>query len=202
VEETDLKNLSDVLDYLLHAGWRATKASIYRHHKEGKLLPRPDGAYQIRDVEKYARTFLKQKSTGKRISEKIDELQRRKLEMELENLNLENQRKKRQNEKETGNLVPREQMEIELATRAGILDAGLKHWIQSRAAEWARMVAGDMKKVGDLVNLMSRDLDEYINSYASASEYQVIIDGAEEEEESAGGEEIRREEHDVEQGRA
>jgi len=96
--------------------------------------------------------------------------------------NLDIQRKERQESKEAGNLVPREQIEIELATRAGILDAGLRHWIQAHAAEWIRQVAGDTKKVGDLINLMGRDLDEYINAYASTREYQVIIDAAKEEE--------------------
>jgi hypothetical protein len=175
-----LATLADVLEYLKEAGWKVTKTSLYRQQKEGKLLPRADGAYTIKSVEKYARTWLKQQSTGKRISEKMDDLQRQKLELELSNLLLENKRKELSFNKEMEKLVPREQMEIELATRAGVLEAGLKHWIQSRTAEWVRLVAGDIKKVGALINVMSRDLDKHINSYAIAPEYQVVIDAAEE----------------------
>ena len=168
--------IADVLEYLIESGWKVTRTSLYRHQGEGKILPAADGTYRIKDVEKYAKAWLKQKSTGKKISERMDEMQRRKLDLELKNLDIDHNRKAFSYDKERGKFIPREQMEIELATRAGILDAGLKHWVQSRAAEWVRTVVGDMKKVGDLINLMNRDLDEHINSYASPVEYQVVIE--------------------------
>ena len=144
-------------------------------------MPRSDGLYLLKDVEKYAKTFLKQQSTGKRVNERWDELQRKKLEKELQNLDLDYERKRFNHEKDLGKFIPREQMEIELASRAGILDAGLKHWIQSRAADWIRSVDGDTKKVGDMINMMNRDLDEHINTYAVDRQYDIVIDGAEEE---------------------
>lgn len=174
-----LANLADVLDYLKESDWKVTKTTLYRHHKEGRIVPRSDGSYLLRDVERYARTWLKQVSTGKKIADKVEELQRRKLEIELENLALDNKRKTLNYGRETGALIPREQVENELATRAGILDAGLKHWIQSRAAEWIRMTDGDTKKVGDLINRMNHDLDEHINTYAAPLDYQVIIEAEE-----------------------
>jgi len=170
------ETVADVLEYLDGSGWKLKKTSLYRHQKEGKILPAADGSYRQRDVDKYAKAWLKQKSTGKRINEKTDELQRRKLEIELKNLEIDHNRKSFAYEKEQGKFIPREQLEIELATRAGILDAGLKHWVQSRAAEWIRTVDGDMKKTGDLINLMNRDLDEHINGYARPIEYQVVIE--------------------------
>ena len=178
-------NVAAVLDYLQAAGWKVTRTSLYRHQSEGKFLPQSDGTYLQKDIDKYAKNWLKQQSTGKRVSTKTDEMQRQKLEWELKNLELDSERKKFQHEKEQGKFIPKEQMEIELAARAGILDAGLKHWIQSRAADWIRTVNGDTKKVGDMINMMNRDLDEHINSYASTKEYEVIIDGEEETEENA-----------------
>ena len=79
-------------------------------------------------------------------------------------------------EKERGLYIRREEMEIELAGRAGILVAGLKHWVQSRAADWIAAVAGDMKRTGELINLMTRDVDEHINHYAASREYEVVIE--------------------------
>ena len=170
------ETVADVLEYLETSGWKVTKTSLYRHQKEGKIQPVDDGTYRQKDVDKYAKAWLRQKSTGKRVNEKTDELQRKKLEIELKNLEIDHNRKALAYENEQKKLIPREQMDLELAARAGILEAGLKHWVQSRAAEWIRAVAGDMKKVGDLVNLMNHDLDEHINSYASQIEYQVVID--------------------------
>ena len=168
--------LADVLDYLKDAGWKATKATLYRHHAEGKILPRRDGSYYIRDVEKYARTFLKQQATGKRIQERVDELQRKKLEKELQNLELEISRKTFALERDQEKYIPKELMDIELAGRAGILEAGLKHWIQSHAADWIRMSEGNTKKAGELIQFMNHGIDEHINEYASVREYRVIID--------------------------
>jgi len=176
---TTFQAIADVLDYL-RTDWKVTKTSLYRHKNEGKILPQESGAYLKRDVERYAKTWLKKKSTGKKVSEKMDELQREKLERELKLLDLEGRRKELALGKDLEKYIPREQMEIELAARAGVLEAGLKHWVQSRAAEWVRLVEGDSKKVGDLINMMNQDLNEHINSYALSAEHQIIIDAEEE----------------------
>jgi len=155
-----LATILAVVDYLDAEGWKATKTTVHRHQKEGKLLPGEDGTFQIKDVDKYARTWLKQKSTGKRVSEKMDELQRKKLDLEIQNLELEHKRKEHSYGRDLNRFIPREQMEIELATRAGILDAGLKHMVQARAAEYIRLTGGDTKKVAELIIKMNQDLDE------------------------------------------
>jgi len=174
--------IADVLSYLKAEGWKVKKTSLYRHQKEGKFVPRDDGTYRQNDIDKYARTWLKQVATGQRVNERIEDLQLRKLERELQKLDIENKHKEFNFVKDQGKYISKELMEIELATRAGILDAGLKHWIQSRVAEWIRVVNGDMKKIGELINILNRNLDEQINTYASAGEYQVIIDAEEETE--------------------
>ncbi len=178
-DDKPLPTLAAVLRYLRGLDWRVSRTSLHRHHEEGKLAPRADGLYALRDIDKYARTWLKQKSTGKHIAERLEELQSRKLDLELQNLELERKRKELAYNKDLDKYVLRSLMEIELATRAGILDAGLKHWVQSRAAEWIRAGGGDTKKVGEVINLMSHDLEEHINSYARLPDYQVIIDAEE-----------------------
>lgn len=183
--ERTFANLLAVLDYLESEGWRIARTSLYRHADAGKLLPGPDGSYSLKSVDKYAKAFLKQKATGRKVDQKMDELQRKKLEMELKNLELDNQRKQRANEKEMGLYIPREQMELEFAALAGIFDAAMKNWIQSGAADWIRLVGGDMKKVGELITVLNRDLDGHINNLARDREYDVIID---EDEISEGGE--------------
>lgn len=171
-----LPNTAAVLDHLKEAGWKVTKTSLYRHQSQGKLLPSQDGSYTKNAVERYAKTFLKQTATGKRVAENTDELQRKKLEKELEHLSQKIMREKFSFEREQGLYIPRDQMEIELATRAGILVAGLKHWVQSNAADWIAASGGDTKRTGELINLMSKDVDEHINHYASSREYEVVIE--------------------------
>jgi hypothetical protein len=179
-EDSPLSTIADVLEYLKAGGWRVSKTSLHRHRNEGKIIPREDGRYHLRDVDKYARTFLRQASTGKRLSEKLDELQQKKAQLEIDNLELQRNRSRLAYEKEQGRFIPREQMEIELAMRAGILDAGLKHWVRAHTAGWIRLVDGNMDKVGELINKMSRDLDEHINNYAAKNDYEAVIDAGDE----------------------
>ncbi|KAF0158819.1 MAG: hypothetical protein FD159_906 [Syntrophaceae bacterium] len=174
--ELNFDNLADVLRYLETQRWRITRPSLYRHGKEGKLLPETSGAYKQKAVDRYARTFLKLAATGKRLQETSDNLQRQKLEEELKNLRLKNERDKFNYEKDRGFHVPKDKMEIELAMRAGILIAGLKHWITSNSAIWIASTDGNYKKTGELINMMSIDLDTFLNQYASNKEYEVIIE--------------------------
>jgi hypothetical protein len=185
-DEHQFQTIAGVLEHLQECGWNVSRTSLYRHQGEGKLLPSADGKFSGRDVEKYAKAWLRQRSTGKKIRERTDELQRRKLERELQTLDLEYERKKLAHEKEQGKYISREEAEIDLAGRAAVLDAGLKHWVQSRAAEYVRLVGGDVRKTGELINLMGVDLDEHINVYAQAKEFEVVIG----EEEDAGADDI------------
>lgn len=175
-EQDTLDNIAAVLLYLQEAGWKITKTSLYRHQKEGKIIPASDGKYSKRVVDKYARTFLKQAATGKRVVEETDELQRRKLQKEIARLELSVEREKFNLERDRGLYVPREQMDIELAMRAGVLMAGLKHWIQRRASDWIAAVSGDEKRVGELIAMMNNDLEEHIHQYAANKEYEVVVE--------------------------
>lgn len=73
---TVFNTLPDVLTYLELSGWKITRPSLYRHGKQGKLLPEKSGTYSQKKVDRYARTFLKQCATGKKIKENTDDLQR------------------------------------------------------------------------------------------------------------------------------
>jgi len=180
-DESSFPNLAQILSYLKEEGWNVSKTSLHRHFEQGRFVA-SDGMFLRKDIDRYAKTWLKQKSTGKPANEAMSELQRKKAELELDNLILDNKKKKMAVDKEQGLFIPREQLEIELASWTGILEAGLKHWIQSNAAGWIRITDGDTKKVGELINAMNADLDEMINSYSSDREYEVIFDSPSEEE--------------------
>lgn len=170
-------NIAAVFKYLEENGWQVSDKSLYRHiNKERKLLRQPDGTFARKAVDIYAAAYLKQTATGKKKQEAIDDLQRQKLDEELKNIRIKNKRDQFNFDKDQGIYVPKEQLEIELATRAGIFLAGLKHWIQSNAADWIDLTGGDTKKVGELINKMTGDIDEHINHYAGSTEFEVVIE--------------------------
>ena len=170
-------NIAAVFKYLEESGWKVSDKSLYRHiNIERKLLRQSDGTFSRKAVDVYAAAYLKQTATGKKKQEAIDDLQRQKLDEELKNIRIKNKRDQFNFDKDQGLFVPREQLEIELATRAGIFLAGLKHWTQANAADWIDLVGGDTKKVGELINKMTGDIDEHINHYAGSREYEAVIE--------------------------
>lgn len=189
-----LETVSAVVKYLEESGWKISEKTLYRHiNKDRKLLRRPDGTFDKKDVDKYAAAYLKQAATGRRQQNYIDQIQRDKLEQELKNLKLKNEKEQFLYDKEKGLYIPRIQMDIELAARAGVLLAGLKHWIQANAAEWINLSGGDMHKVGELINKMTNDLDDHINHYAGSREYEVVIEADTEPEASPENENAENE---------
>jgi len=173
-------NLADVLRYLQGQGFKLSKPSLYRHNKEGKILPNTTGKFQQKYVDRYARTFLKVTATGKRHKDITDDLQREKLEQELKNLKLKNEREKFNFEKEQGLYVPRSQMDIEVASFIAVLVSAFKNLITSKTAEWIAMSGGDHKKTGEFITKAISDIDDLTNSIANVSEYEVVFEAEQE----------------------
>jgi hypothetical protein len=182
LEGSRFGSLAHVLDYLQETGWKIAKPSLYRHHQEGKIRPESDGSFRKKDVDRYAKTFLKLLATGKTLNKQLDELQRRKLDLERENLELAIKRKTLAYHKEQGLYIPRDKMEMELAGRAAMLESTIKHSFQAHAGDYIHEVDGDIKKAANLINLMTLHLNESINRYATMKEFEFILDLSDEEE--------------------
>ena len=58
--ETDtICDIKGVSSYLICRGWNSPKTTLHRHIAEGKLKRNRTGSFEILDVEKYARKYLK-----------------------------------------------------------------------------------------------------------------------------------------------
>lgn len=180
--ERPLVDLADVLAYLQGADWKVTKPTLYRHHKEVKIAPRPDGTYALKDVEKYARTWLKQQSTGKLVREKLDELQRKRAEQDLKTSELAYDRNKHAYDIARGLYVLASEVSLMLAARAGVLVSKDQQMIQANVGEYIRIVHGDPQYAADFVSKMLDDSADKYHEFASTPEYLVIIDGEEDED--------------------
>src|SRR6056297_3378094 len=62
--EQKLRNVLQVVEYLRRQNYKISKSAAYKHKKEGKLRPGPDGSFSARAVEKYAREWLEQAGGG------------------------------------------------------------------------------------------------------------------------------------------
>lgn len=179
--EDALNNIAVVLAYLVNSGWKITKTSLYRHQQQGKIKPGDDGKYSKRVVDKYARTFLKQTATGKRFTEETDDLQRKKLTKEIARLELAVEREEFALQRDRGLYVPREQVNLEIAGYCAILYHNGRHWLQTSAADWITAVNGETKRVGELINIMTKSFDEMVNHIVRNKEYEVVFETEEKE---------------------
>ena len=164
-----------VTKWLQDNGWKVSKSTVYNRIGKAKLLSREDGLFYLKDVKKYASVFLKRKDTGKRLQGEQDDLQRRKTGLEVEKLEVEIARAKHKQKVEEGLYIPRDQFEIELASRATVLDAGIAHFFQSDAATWINLVGGDQRKLPELISVLIAAKDEFLNQYARAREFVIEI---------------------------
>ena len=162
-----------VWHYLRGKDWKISRAAFYDHCIEGKLRPSKTGKYEIKAVAIYAKTHLVDKITGEKVDDA--ELQRRKLEADTKRSETAAARAEYDFGIIQGKYIPREDVELELAGRAVVLDSALKYMVQSRAHEWVRLVGGDPANPPDLIEAMGNDLDQTLNEFARSDNFQVVI---------------------------
>ncbi len=170
-----------VTSYLKEHGWQVSKSTLYSRTGKAKLIPREDGLFGLKDVNKYASLFLKRQDTGQRVQEQLDAQQRNKMRLEIEKLEEEVARSRHKRKVEEGLYIPRDQIELELAGRAAVLDAGLTHLFQSQAGVLIEVSGGDPRKTAEVVHRLTDAKDRFLNQYAAAIDFTVEIVGDGEE---------------------
>lgn len=176
---SDFTTRLDVLGYLEKEGWKVSKSKLYADCNKGRLLPGKGGEYEIKEVDAYAKDFLKRKDTGKKVDEELEDRNRKKLDAEIRKTIAQAAKAEHDLAVAQGKYIPREDVELELACRAAALDNLLKHHLQARAPELVRLVGGDKKKTPDLIEVLSNDIDQALNEFARTDNFQVILEANE-----------------------
>ena len=172
---TELKNALEVAEYLKASGWKVSKSSVYGHVKQGKLRPDPKtGTFEVKNVDRYAASYLVREAV--REKDKAEDLQQKKLKWEIARLEEQTRREQLKRMTEEGKLIPRDQVELELAARAAILDTMRRNSIISRASERVALVGGDPGKIQDLIQYEMDIHAEEMTQFASTKEYQVLFE--------------------------
>lgn len=168
----------EAYQYLLATGWKISQSNFYKHCAEGRLSPKKgSGKYTREAVDKYAGAYLKRADTGKKVADEIETMQRRKLQLELENQEKKNAKLDHELAVAQGRYVSREQVERELGGRAAIIKSGLDHLVQTRAFTWIELVGGDQAKAQELLDAMRDEFSKLLNEYARPDTlFEVIAD--------------------------
>lgn len=171
----DTKNGAAVLRFLQDNGWNLEKTQFYQHVKQGKLVRNAQGLYTRRAVLKYAKDWVPRAETGKKDRDDQDDLQRTKLEEEIERIRVQQRRENFKFDVERGKYLLRAEVEQELAGRAVALDAGYNHMVYSRVQEFISVVGGDPAKASMLIELLLTARDDWFNQYASPMDIEVEL---------------------------
>jgi hypothetical protein len=174
--EREFKNRKEVAAFLKKEGWKVSQSTFYEHSKIGMIWPDVEKKrYSLKAVLKYAKTHLVPMGTMQK--KKDEDLQRKKIEAEIEWKQEQARREKIKRQKEEGELIERDRIYLELASRAAVLEAGLKGMIQIRAGEFVALVGGDEQKAAELVREITAEVDLVMNEFATMKEFEVVFKG-------------------------
>ena len=177
-----LKNRIEAVAWLKEQGYKVGKSKFYDDVKAGKIKLRDDGSVPVSEIERYVRgegLIQLSRATGQRGD---DDLSEQKLKKEIEKLDWENRKREFEYERDLGNYIPKEELELELASRAGVLESGLRTKIKAHSRDWVRLVEGLPDKVPNLVEAILECLNEQLNEFARLDRFQVEFVSEEEEQ--------------------
>lgn len=170
-EEIKFRNPKAVFEFL-EPHYKVSVMTVYNHVKTGKLQKAGE-FFAYDDVIEYAEKNLPKKA-GSAPGEG-DDLQTRKLRAEIRKIEEQAERIAFQRAVEQGRFVPRATLELEIAARAGVFEAGLKHEFTAAAPELVALVRGDIDRSADLVESLKNKIDSFLNEYANTRRFEVIF---------------------------
>jgi hypothetical protein len=175
-ESSLFKTKKAVFEHLQSTGWQIGQSQFYAHCKGGLLRPLKEGGYNQKAVDKYAKTWLKQLATGQKLNERMDRMQEEKLEADLRASKFKMEEAEFNLGIRKNKFVPREDFELAIVARAVAFMAHLNHTVQSDAAEWIDIVSGDHARVAELVQAISRAIEQRMGDFAVDAEFDVILE--------------------------
>lgn len=168
-----LKNLLEVVKYLRGLGWKISKTAIYRHRDQGKIGPQADGSFLIKDVMKYAGTYLQlQDGTGKRVKVQSMEL-REKQAAEIRKTIADAILRETKLKILLGEYAPRASHERKMAMRAARLKSDGENYFRNNASEAIRIADGNMTKLPDMIDWLLQLWENLLHRYSEDVEFDL-----------------------------
>jgi hypothetical protein len=178
----------EALQHLQAQGYKIKKSKLYDDAKAGFLRMQPDGTVTEKDLERYVKRVGLEKP-AEIADAQAGDLQAKKLALEISKLEEEYREKRRKNDILDGKFMPREKVYMEIAGRAVVFEAGLKHALDTRAAELLEdldAIAEKNRRLAMIRRWFREILDEQLNEFANIKTFQaIILESVEEAEEPA-----------------
>ena len=164
-------DVKSVLSYLQDAGRKISQAQLYKDLKRGYLRRQPDKSFRQRDVDAYASTLAIVSMPEARTDGVID-LAEEKLREEVGKIREQRQSIAFDREIKAGKYILREDVALELASRAAALSLSLRSVFRLNVADYIRMVGGDVSKAEQLAGEFEKNLDMGLNEFSRPMEFR------------------------------
>lgn len=164
-------DVKTVLTYLQDSGRKISQAQIYKDLKRGYLRRQPDKSFKLRDVDNYAAT-LAIISMPEAKTEGVIDLAEEKLKEEVGKLREQKQSIAFDRQIKAGKYIKREEVALELASRAAALALNLRSVFRLNVADYIRMVGGNVDKAEQLAQEFENNLDMALNEYSKPMEFR------------------------------
>lgn len=175
MQKQSFASLKEVLAHLQEQGRKIGQSKLYADRAKGLLKAQADGSFRKRDVDRYAAT-LPMHALPEKETKAAQEYAARKAKAEAEKLEEQAKAERFKNEVRAGKYIPREDVEVELAARAGVLATGLRTSFETSLLDYIHMVDGNPRKASEMLSLFERQLDATLNEYARPMLYEVSLD--------------------------
>lgn len=159
------KNVKAVLEYLQDQGFQVTKSTVYRHAKDGKLVASADGTFSESAVTGYAATFLARPADADGDGG-VEDVAVEKAKADARRSKAMAKLAEERARRESGRYVPKEDFDRALAQRAMLFKMDLKNFAHAGAPEICAVVDGDHTLVPDLILLLLRKFEDFLDRYA------------------------------------
>lgn len=167
-----LPDIKAVLQYLQEtAGRKIGQSKLYNDINSGLLRRQPDKSFKVRDVDNYA-TFLPLVSMPQAKADGQLDLAEEKLKVEIGKLDEQRKSIIFDREIKSGKYILKEEVALELASRAASLSLGLRSVFRLNVADYIRMVGGKVELAETLAQEFENNLDMALNEYSKPMDFK------------------------------
>jgi len=177
MSDTIFKSKIAVHRWLEENGRQISRSQFYDHCKLGLLRPhKSDGKYRLSAVQKYAKLHTRSLETGQKENDLLDKMQQEKLEVDLDTSKIKRDRERHDLAVKQGKFIPRSEFELAIVARAVAFMAHLNHTIQQQAPDWIDLVEGEQARAPELVDAISKAIEQRMGDFAADAEFDVILE--------------------------
>lgn len=169
-DNTNFKNANEVWKYLRECGRKIGHTKFYQ--EVGKFIrPQKDGTFRRRDVDAYAKTLPLVVKPERELDE-MGDLARRDVEEKIAKTIAQRQSIELDRRIKEGKYILRDDVTLELASRAAALDMNLRSVFRLFAPDFIRLSGGDPNKAEEVIQAFERQLDSALTEYSRPMDFE------------------------------